>query len=174
VAKGKKPLGSPGSKRGQAPFVRSTLRAVPAKGDSPLFEISGWLFKEEPSHFSYADLERDGTTLWDGVDNNLARQHLRNVKAGDRVLYYHTGNEKAVVGEMTVVEGAMPGPADDPKAAVVRVRAVKKWPRPVTLAQIKQEPELADWDLVRNSRLSVMPVTAEQWRRVEELAADGS
>ena len=90
----------------------------------------GWLFKEEPGHYNYADLERDGSTLWDGVDNNLARQHLRNVKAGDRVLYYHTGNEKAVVGEMTVLEGAMPDPgADDPKAVVVRVRAVKRWPQ---------------------------------------------
>jgi len=131
----------------------------------------GWLFKEEPAHYSYADLQRDGTTLWDGVDNNLARQHLRNVKQGDRALYYHTGNEKAVVGEMRVVEGPMPDPgAADPKAIVVRVRAVKQWPRPVTLAQIKQDPLFATWELVRIPRLSVMPVSPLQWRRLEELS----
>jgi len=132
----------------------------------------GWLFKEEPSHYSFDDLKRDGTTLWDGVDNNLARKHLRNVKQGDRALYYHTGNERAIVGEMTVVEGPMPDSASsDPKAVVVRVRPVKAWPRPVTLAEIKAEPLLADWDLVRNSRLSVMPVSADQWQRLEELAS---
>jgi predicted RNA-binding protein with PUA-like domain len=133
----------------------------------------GWLFKEEPTHYSYTDLQRDGTTLWDGVDNNLARKYLRNVKQGDRALYYHTGNEKAVVGEMEVVEGPMPDPAaSDPKAVVVRVRPIKKWPRPVTLAQIKKDPLFASWELVRNSRLSVMPVNQSQWQRLEELAAE--
>src|SRR5262245_17195789 len=125
----------------------------------------GWLFKEEPTHYSYADLERDGTTVWDGVANNLARQNLRKVKVGDRVLYYHTGQEKAVVGEMVVVQGPKADPAgDDPAAVVVQVRAVKRWPRPVTLARIKKEPSLSGWELVRLPRLSVMPVTAEQWR----------
>ena len=74
----------------------------------------GWLFKQEPTCYSYADLERDGTTTWDGVNNNLARQNLRNVKKGDRVLYYHTGKEKAVVGEMVVIDG----PTPDPKATI--------------------------------------------------------
>jgi predicted RNA-binding protein with PUA-like domain len=132
----------------------------------------GWLFKQEPSCYSYADLERDGTTLWDGVNNNLARQHLRNVKKGDRVLYYHTGKEKAVVGEMVVVEGPMQDPAsDDPKAVTVKVKAVRRLQNPITLARIKSEPALANWDLVRMSRLSVVPVTPEQWKHLEALAA---
>jgi predicted RNA-binding protein with PUA-like domain len=101
-----------------------------------------------------------------------ARKHLRNVKQGDRALYYHTGKEKAVVGEMVVVEGPMPDPStSDPKAVVVRVRPVKKWPVPVTLAQIKKDGVFATWDLVKNSRLSVMPVSPAQWQRLEELAA---
>ncbi len=134
----------------------------------------GWLFKEEPTHYNFADLERDGATLWDGVDNNQARLYLRAVKPGDRVLYYHTGSEKAVVGEMEVVTGPRPDPqAADPKAVVVEVRAVRRLQSPVTLARIKREPELADWLLVRNSRLSVMPVSAEQWQRIEDLAAEG-
>jgi predicted RNA-binding protein with PUA-like domain len=135
----------------------------------------GWLFKEEPTHYSYDNLERDGVTLWDGVDNNLARKHLREVNVGDRVLYYHTGTQKAVVGEMEVVDGPTADPnSDDPKSVVVGVRPLKRWRRPVTLAQIKREPSLTKWELVRNSRLSVMPVTAEQWRRLEELAGTPS
>ena len=83
-----------------------------------------WLFKEEPDHYNFADLERDGTTLWDGVVNNLARQHLRQVRRGDRVLYYHTGKEKAVIGEMEVVSDPQTDPTDlDPKAVAVRVKA---------------------------------------------------
>jgi predicted RNA-binding protein with PUA-like domain len=94
------------------------------------------------------------------------------VKAGDRVLYYETGNVKAVVGEMVVSEGPQPDPAsEDPKAVVVQVKAVKRWPRAVTLAQIKQDSVFDGWELVRISRLSVMPVSAEQWRRLEELAS---
>jgi len=131
-----------------------------------------WLFKEEPDHYSFDDLRRDGTTVWDGVANALARQHLRQVRRGDRVLYYHTGKEKAVVGEMKVVGDPKPGPANEgPKAVVVVVKAVKKLPQPVPLKVIKNDPMLASWDLVRLPRLSVMPVTEEQWRRVEELAA---
>src|SRR5580765_5111647 len=106
----------------------------------------GWLLKEEPSHYSYADLERDGTAIWDGVDNNLARKHLRMVKPGDRALYYQTGKDKAIVGEMLVVEGPMAARhADDPNAVVVRVQPVKSWPKPVTLAQIKKDPFFAKW-----------------------------
>jgi predicted RNA-binding protein with PUA-like domain len=134
-----------------------------------------WLFKEEPDHYSFADLCRDGTTLWDGVANALARQHLRQVRRGDRVLFYHTGKEKAVVGVMKVISNPKPDPADeDPKAVVVEVKAVRKLSQPVPLRVIKQDPLLAGWDLVRLPRLSVMPVTEEQWRRVEELAAPSS
>jgi predicted RNA-binding protein with PUA-like domain len=135
--------------------------------DSP---AATWLFKEEPTHYSYDNLERDGETLWDGVDNNLARKNLRLVKIGEVVLYYHTGKERAIVGEMQVADGPMPDPgSDDPKAVVVKVKPLRRWDRPVTLERIKQDSSLADWDLVRLGRLSVLPVSAEQWRRVVEL-----
>jgi predicted RNA-binding protein with PUA-like domain len=128
------------------------------------------LFKEEPDHYSYADLERDGRAVWDGVTNNLARQHLRRVRAGDRVLYYHTGKQKAIVGEMRVVSDARADPKDDdPNAVVVEVVPVRAFARPVPLGQIKADDALVGWELVRLPRLSVMPVTDAQWQRIEEL-----
>ena len=134
-------------------------------------QLQRWVFKQEPDCYSFGDLQRDGITIWDGVTNNLALKHLRNVAIGDRILFYHTGKEKAVVGEMTVIEGPMPDPqATDPKWVVVKVKPVKKWPRPVTLGEIKKDPQLQDWDLVKNSRLSVMPVSAEQWKRLVALS----
>jgi predicted RNA-binding protein with PUA-like domain len=134
-------------------------------------EQAGWLFKEEPDHYSFAELQRDGSALWDGVSNALARKNLRQVRLGDRVLYYHTGKEKAIVGEMRVVSDPQPDPnSDDPKAVVVRVQPVKRWVNPVLLECIKKDALLAGWDLVRLPRLSVLPVTREQWQRVEELA----
>jgi predicted RNA-binding protein with PUA-like domain len=130
-----------------------------------------WLFKEEPDHYAFRDLEQEGTTLWDGVTNNLARLHLRQVRRGDRVLYYHTGKEKAVVGEAVAVGDPKPDPgSDDPKAVVVEVRAVRQLPRCVPLARIKADPLLQEWDLVRLPRLSVLPVTEAQWQRIEELS----
>ena len=130
-----------------------------------------WLFKEEPANYSYADLERDGSAVWGGVTNALARQHLRTVAVGDRVFYYHTGKEKAVVGEMRVVAGPRPDPSsDDAKGVAVEVEPVRALPRPVPLSRIKEDAALAGWDLVRLPRLSVVPVTPEQWRRVEELS----
>jgi predicted RNA-binding protein with PUA-like domain len=130
-----------------------------------------WLCKQEPSCYSYDDLVRDGSTVWDGVSNPLARKHLWQMKAGDRVLFYHTGKEKAVVGEMVVAADAHSDPkGEDDKAVVVEVRPVRKFPAAVTLAQVKADKLLADWDLVRLPRLSVVPVTAAQWKRVELLA----
>ena len=131
-----------------------------------------WLFKQEPTCYSFADLRRDKRTVWDGVNNALARKHLRQIKRGDRILFYHTGKEKAVVGVMRAVADAREAPtADDPKAVVVEVEAVAQLPRPVTLAEIKNDPALKDWDLVRLARLSVLPATESQWRRIEELSA---
>jgi len=133
-----------------------------------------WLLKEEPEHYSFSDLERDRTTLWDGVSNNLARQNLRQVQRGDRLLFYHTGKEKAIVGEARAVSGSLPDPDNaDPKAVVIKVKAVRRLPHPLSLARIKADPALADWDLVRLPRLSVMAVTDEQWQRVEELSRQG-
>jgi len=128
-----------------------------------------WLFKQEPEAYCYADLERDGATTWDGVANALALQHLRKVRAGDRIWFYHTGKEKAVVGEMT----ALADPVEVAKAVTVQVGPVRRLARPVSLAVVKADELLKGWDLTRLPRLSVMPVTAEQWSRVETLAAGG-
>ncbi len=128
-----------------------------------------WLFKEEPDHYSFSDLQRDGATVWDGISNNLALKNLRQVRRGDRVFYYHTGKEKAIVGEMRATANARCG--DDAKDVSVEVSAIWPLARPVTLAEIKGDPALADWELVRLSRLSVVPVTEAQWRRVEELSS---
>ena len=133
----------------------------------------GWLFKQEPDCYSYTELEIDGMTLWDGVANALARQNLRKILPGDRVLYYHTGTERAIVGTMRAESGPMPDPnaPDDAKAVVIKVSAAGRWEHPVTLAMIKADELLSQWDLVRLPRLSVVPVSPEQWRRLEELAA---
>lgn len=130
--------------------------------------MADWLFKEEPTHYSYADLEKDGGATWDGVSNALARKHLRQVKKGDRIWFYHTGKEKAIVGQMVAATDAVPDPAD-PKGVAVKVKAVRRLTLPVTLETIKADPAFADWELVRISRLSVMPVTRLQWERVEAL-----
>jgi predicted RNA-binding protein with PUA-like domain len=133
--------------------------------------MSRWLFKQEPSCYSFADLERDGTTVWDGVSNALARKHLRLVKPGDRVFFYHTGKEKAIVGEMAVAgEPAVDPNSDDAKSVVVKVKMVRRLKKPVPLAAIKADKLLAKCDLVRLPRLSVTPVSDEQWRRIEEMA----
>jgi predicted RNA-binding protein with PUA-like domain len=131
-----------------------------------------WIFKQEPTCYSFSDLRRDGRTLWDGVGNALARKNLRQIKRGDLVLFYHTGKEKAVVGVMRAAADAREAPtADDPKAVVVEVEPVGPLPRPVSLAEIKNDPVLADWDFVRLPRLSVTPLSEVQWKRIEELSA---
>jgi predicted RNA-binding protein with PUA-like domain len=135
--------------------------------------MSRWLFKQEPTCYSFADLERDGATVWDGVSNALARKHLRQAKPGDRVFFYHTGKEKAVVGEMRVVgEAAADSNSDDPNSVVVKVKLIRRLKKPVPLSAIKADKLLAKWDLVRLPRLSVVPVSVEQWQRVEELATE--
>jgi predicted RNA-binding protein with PUA-like domain len=136
--------------------------------------MANWLFKEEPDHYSYVNLEQDGETTWNGVSNNLARKHLRQVKKGDRIFYYHTGKEKAVVGEMVAAADATTDPeSDDPKAVAVKVKPVRRLLLPVTLERIKSDKSLASWELARLPRLSVMPVSEAQWKRVEELAKAG-
>jgi predicted RNA-binding protein with PUA-like domain len=133
-----------------------------------------WLFKEEPTHYSFAELQRERRTVWDGVRNALARQNLREVRKGDRVFFYHTGKEKAIVGEMRVVRDPWMDPkADDPKEVLVEVEAVRSLPQPVSLQRIKNDPLLAGWDLVRLPRLSVMPVSEDQWLRIEQLIEQG-
>ena len=124
-----------------------------------------WLFKTEPDCYSYADLENDGRTLWDGVANNLALKYMREVHKGDLALVYHTGDEKAAVGICEVVSEPYVDPKlNDPKMVVFDVKPKKNLSKPVTLAQVKAEKALADFLLVKNSRLSVMPVTDQQWK----------
>jgi predicted RNA-binding protein with PUA-like domain len=130
-----------------------------------------WLFKEEPSSYSFDALLKDKKTVWSGVRNPLAQKHLRSVKKGDRIFYYHTGDEKSVVGIANALGDAYPDPKDPAgKASVVDVGPVKKLARPVTLAEIKADAAFKDFALVRISRLSVMPVTDAEWKRIETLA----
>ena len=131
-----------------------------------------WLFKEEPTSYSFDALTRDGKTIWSGVKNPLAQKHLHAVQKGDRIFYYHTGTEKAVVGIAKALRDAYPDPGDKSgKAAVVEVAPVKQLSRPVTLAEIKADPAFKTFPLVRISRLSVMPVTDAEWRLIETMGS---
>jgi predicted RNA-binding protein with PUA-like domain len=130
-----------------------------------------WLVKEEPSNYNFAQFLADGSTVWSGVKNPLAQRNLRGMKKGDRVFYYHTGNEKAIVGTAKVTTVAYPDPKDTSgKLVVVELAADKKLKRPVTLAEIKASGRFADFPLVRLPRLSVMPVTDDQWDAIEAMA----
>lgn len=127
-----------------------------------------WLLKTEPSAYSYSDLERDGRTVWDGVKNPVALKNLRAMKAGDRVVIYHTGDEKAAVGLADVTKPAYRDPKGKyPALVVVDLKAVARLPRPVTLAEMKAHPAFAESPLVRQGRLSVVPLTAAQWKVIE-------
>jgi len=129
-----------------------------------------WLLKTEPSAYSHADLERDGRTTWDGVTNPVALKNLRAMRAGDLVFVYHTGDEKAVVGTARVVRAAYPDPKrGDPRLVVVDIEATGRLARPVSLGEIKATAAFADSPLVRQGRLSVVPLTREQWKAVVEL-----
>lgn len=128
-----------------------------------------WLLKTEPGAFSFADLERDGRAVWDGVTNPVALRNLRGMKAGDRVVVYHTGGEKAAVGLAEVTREAYPDPkAKDPKLVVVDLAPRGRLRRPVTLAEIKGMPAFSESPLVRQGRLSVVPLTAVQWKAIEK------
>jgi predicted RNA-binding protein with PUA-like domain len=133
--------------------------------------MAQWLVKEEPEHYGYEKLEKDGKTVWAGVRNPLAQKHLRAIRRGDRVFYYHTGKEKAVVAVAKATSNAYPDPHDKSgKLSVVDIAPGKRLARPVTLAEIKADRAFASFPLVRMSRLSVMPVTDAEWARIEELS----
>lgn len=130
-----------------------------------------WILKTEPSTYSYADLERDGMTVWDGVANAQALIHLRQMQPGDHALIYHSGDERAAVGLAEIASAPYADPQlDDPRRVVVDVRARARLPRPVLLSAIKADPAFAQLGLVRQGRLSVMPVSAELWERLLTLA----
>ena len=131
--------------------------------------MARWLMKSEPASYGWDDLVRDGGTDWDGVRNNAARLHLRAMRPGDQAFLYHSMADKAVVG---IIEITGPGQPDGPDGAWVKVpvKPVKPLARPVTLAEIKAEPRLAQMELIRQSRLSVAPVREEEWELILELA----
>jgi predicted RNA-binding protein with PUA-like domain len=128
-----------------------------------------WLMKSEPEAYGWADLVRDGATEWDGVRNNAARLHLRAMKVGDEAFFYHSMDERAVVGIMRITREGAPDPKD-PDWVSVRVEPLRPLPRPVTLKAIKAEPGLAKMELIRQSRLSVAPVRDAEWTKVLEMA----
>jgi predicted RNA-binding protein with PUA-like domain len=128
-----------------------------------------WLLKTEPTDYSYDQLEEEGRTRWDGVSNAAALKNIRAMKEGDRALVYHTGKEKAAVGVVEVVSEPYPDPeAKDPRLVVVDIEARGRLGRPVTLAEIKALPAFEGSPLVRQGRLSVVPLNADQWRTIEE------
>ena len=124
--------------------------------------VQRWLFKTEPSDYSYANLVVDKRTEWDGVRNNLALVHLRKVRKGDEILIYHTGKEKSAVGIARAVS--------DPKEDLFDIVPVRPLPNPVPLSVVKAQKSLKDFDLVRLPRLSVMPVSTGQWKEILRLS----
>jgi predicted RNA-binding protein with PUA-like domain len=133
--------------------------------------MAQWLVKEEPEHYGYDQLERDRKTVWAGVRNPLAQKHLRTIRKGDRIFYYHTGKEKAVVAIARALGDAYPDPGDSAgKSYVVDVAPEKRLARPVTLAAIKADRAFASFPLVRMSRLSVMPVSDAEWTRIVDMS----
>jgi predicted RNA-binding protein with PUA-like domain len=130
-----------------------------------------WILKTEPSEYGFTDLVRDRRTRWEGVSNAVALKHLRSMLEGDDALIYHTGNEKSLIGLARIASAPYPDPSsEDPNMVVVDVEAGKALPRPVSLAQIKADPAFKDLGLVRMSRLSVVPVEPDQWKRLLAMA----
>ena len=130
-----------------------------------------WLVKEEPEHYSFSQFIADGKTVWSGVKNPVAQRNLRSMTKGDRVFFYHTGKEKAVVGTATVAGAAYPDPKDKSgKLYVVELTAGTALKRPVTLKEIKADKRFVSMPLVRIARLSVQPVTDAEWAAIEGLS----
>lgn len=133
-----------------------------------------WILKTEPETYSFADLAREGMTRWDGIANPVARHHLRSMHPGDEVMIYHTGSERRIVGLARISSPPYTDPAgEDPKATVVDLAAGAPVPHPVSLAEIKADPRFATLALVRQGRLSVVPVPPDQWRALLGLARAG-
>jgi predicted RNA-binding protein with PUA-like domain len=135
--------------------------------------MAHWLVKSEPAKYSFADLQRDGKTVWDGVRNFAAASHLKAMKVGDEVLYYHSQEGLEVVGVAKVVKEAFPD-ASDPtgKFVAVELAPVRPLPKPVTLTQMKADAGLAQLEMIRQGRLSVSPVRAEEWKTILKMAGE--
>ena len=134
--------------------------------------MARWLVKADPDDYSFADLARDGKTRWDGITNPGALLHLRKMAKGDDCLVYETGKVKAIVGRAKVASAPKADPKN-PKLVSVELAAEGAVARPLALAEVKDDPAVAAWDLVRNSRLSVMSVPEPLWKRIERRTAGG-
>jgi predicted RNA-binding protein with PUA-like domain len=124
--------------------------------------MADYLLKTEPTTYSFADLQKDGATIWDGVSNPVALRNLGNMQPGDRLIIYHTGDDKSAVGTATVVSVD----AADPKNPQVKIQAAKSLAKPITLAQMKANSLFADSPLVRQGRLSVVPLNKAQYKAI--------
>jgi predicted RNA-binding protein with PUA-like domain len=139
--------------------------------EGTIMAASHWLVKSEPNSYSFADLQRDGRTVWDGVRNNAAALHLKAMKEGDELFFYHSQEGKEIVGIARVVKTAFPDKSDPSgRFVAVEVEPVRPLAKPVTLAEMKAEPALAGMEMLRQSRLSVSPVSDEQWKTILGMA----
>lgn len=139
-----------------------------------LKNVNYWLAKQEPSGprgYSFETFKKDKKTIWDGVHNNLALKHMREIKKGDLVLFYHTGDERQIVGIMEVISEPYSNPKEDNKRFIVfDVKYKKSLKRPITLDEIKKQKNFQNWELIRISRLSVMPVPKHIWDAIIDLS----
>ena len=137
--------------------------------------VNYWLAKQEPSGprgYNFSTLEKEKTTVWDGVHNNLALKHMRNMKKNDLVMYYHTGDEREIVGIMTVTSKPYPNPEEDnERFVVVDVKYKKRLKNPVSLKSMKKEKSFKNWELLRISRLSVMPIPTDIWNTIIRISS---
>ena len=137
--------------------------------------VNYWLAKQEPSGprgYNFSTLEKEKTTVWDGVHNNLALKHMRNMKKNDLVMYYHTGDERQIVVIMTITSKPYPNPEEDnERFVVVDVKYKKRLKNPVSLEVMKKEKSFKNWELLRISRLSVMPVPADIWNTIIRISS---
>ncbi|WP_179365347.1 EVE domain-containing protein [Nitrosarchaeum sp. AC2] len=136
--------------------------------------VNYWLAKQEPSGprgYNFETLKKDKTTIWDGVHNNLALKHMREIKKEDLVLFYHTGDERQIVGIMEVISDPYPNPKEDNKRFIVfDVKYKKSLKRPITLDEMKKQKKFQNWELIRISRLSVMPVPQQIWDTIIDIS----
>ncbi len=139
-----------------------------------LKNVNYWLAKQEPSGprgYNFETFKKDKKTIWDGVHNNLALKHMREIKKGDLVLFYHTGDERQIVGIMEVISESYSNPKEDNKRFIVfDVKYKKSLKRPITLDEIKKQKKFQNWELIRISRLSVMPVPKHIWDAIIDLS----
>jgi predicted RNA-binding protein with PUA-like domain len=136
--------------------------------------INYWLAKQEPNGprgYNFLTLQKEKTTVWDGVHNNLALKHMRNMKKDDQIIYYHTGDERQAVGIMSVITNPYPNPEEDnDRFVAVNVKFKKKFQKPVSLEQMKKEKSFKNWELLRIGRLSIMPVPKSIWDKIIKMS----